>query len=94
MDGQEPIIFCGVERLPVHGEVAVAVALDVFVNLVLNDRPEHGAILHIPVYLQGFMHKIHHHFGFREALHFGHSLNFRFGCKGRASPNLGGLPRF
>ena len=55
MDGQEPIIFCGVERLPSDVEVAVAVALDVFVNLILNDRPEHGAILHIRVDLQRFL---------------------------------------
>ena len=64
MDGKEPILFCGVERLAIDIGVAVAVALDVFVDLILNDRPEHGAILHIPVYLQRFMHKIHHHFGF------------------------------
>ena len=64
MDGEEPILFCGVERLEIDVGVAVAVALDVFVDLILNDRPEHGAILHIPVYLHRFMHKIHHHFGF------------------------------
>ena len=94
MDGKEPILFCGVERLVIHTVVAVAVALDVFVDLVLNDRSEHGAILHIPVYLQRFLHKIHHHFGFCEALGFLHGQNFCFGCKGRSSPNLGGLPRF
>ena len=64
MDGQEPILFCGVERLAIDSGVAVAVALDVFVDLVLNDRPEHGAVLHIPVYLEGFLDEIHHHFGF------------------------------
>ena len=33
MDGEEPILFCGVERLQVDVGVAVAVALDVFVDL-------------------------------------------------------------
>ena len=42
-------MFCGVERLVIDIVVAVAVALDVFVDLILNDRSEHGAILHIPV---------------------------------------------
>jgi len=51
MDGQEPILFCGIEGLETDVGVAVAVALDVFVNLVLNNRPEHGAILHIYVCL-------------------------------------------
>ena len=64
MDGKEPILFCGVERLAIDIGVAVAVALDVFVDLILNDGSEHGAILHIPVYLEGFVHEIHHHFGF------------------------------
>ena len=64
MDGKEPTLFCGVERLEIHTGVAVAVALNVFVDLVLNDRSEHGAILHIPVYLHALMHKTHHHFGF------------------------------
>ena len=94
MDGEKPILFCGIERLEIDVGVAVAVALDVFVDLVLNDRPEHGAIMQIPVYLYRFMHKIHHHFGFGEALGFLHSQNFGFGGQGRSSPNLGGLPRF
>ena len=51
MDGKEPILFCGVERLEIDIGVAVAVALDVFVDLVLNDRPKHGAILHINICL-------------------------------------------
>ncbi len=94
MNGQEPILFCDVERLPIDIGVAVAVALDVFVDLVLNDGPEHSAILHIPIYLQRFMHEIHDHFGFCEALGFLHSQDFRFGCEGRSPPNHGGLPRF
>ena len=64
MDGEEPILFCGIECLPVNVGVAAAVALNVFMDLVLNDRPEHGAILHIPVYLHRLMYKIHHYFGF------------------------------
>ena len=51
MDGQEPILFCGIERLEIDTGVAVAVALDVFVDLVLNDGSKHGAILHINVCL-------------------------------------------
>ena len=51
MDGQEPTLFCGIERLEIDIGVAVAVALDVFVDLVLDHRPKHGAILHINVCL-------------------------------------------
>ena len=94
MDGEEPILFGGVQGLPTDVGRAVAVALDVFVNLILNDRPEHGAILQIPVYLDGLLHKTHHYFGFCEALGFLHGQNFRFGGQGCSSPNLGGLPRF
>ena len=64
MDGQEPSLFCGVERLEIDIGVAVAVALDVFVDLILNDGSKHGAILHIPVYLERLLDKTHHHFGF------------------------------
>ena len=64
MDGQEPTLFCGIERLEIDIGVAVAVALNVFVDLILNDGSEHGAILHIPGYLEGFVDEIHHHFGF------------------------------
>ena len=48
---KESILFCGVERLQIDIGVAVAVALDVFVDLVLNDRPKHGAILHVDICL-------------------------------------------
>ena len=51
MDGEEPILLCGIERLQVNVGGAVAVALDVFVNLVLNNRPKHGAILHVDICL-------------------------------------------
>ena len=88
MDGHESTLFCGVERLEIDIGGAVAVALDVFVDLILNDRSKHGAILHIPVYLQRFLHKTHHHFGFCEALRFGHGQNFRFGGKGARPANL------
>ena len=64
MDGQEPTLFCGIERLEIDTGVMVAVALNVFVDLILNDGSEHGAVLHIPVYLEGFVDEIHHHFGF------------------------------
>ena len=51
MDGQESRLFGGVERLEIDIGVAVAVALDVFVDLILNDRPKHGAILHVDICL-------------------------------------------
>src|SRR5688572_29828111 len=51
MDGEESILFCGVECLQVYVGVAVAEGLDVFVNLVLNNWPEHGAILHVDICL-------------------------------------------
>ena len=51
MDGKEPIIFCGVERLEIDIGGAIAVALNIFVDLVLNDRPQHRPILHIYVCL-------------------------------------------
>ena len=94
MDGQKPTLFGGVERLEIDTGVAVAVGLDVFVDLVLNDGSEHGAIVHIPVYLQRFVDETHHHFGFCEAVSLLHGHYFGFGCQGRSSPNLSGLPRF
>ena len=94
MDRKKPIIFCGVERLVIHTIIAVAVGLDVFVDLVLNHWPQHRAIVHIPLHLKGLMDKIDHHFGFGEAFCLSHCQNASFGGKGRASGNLGGLPRF
>ena len=64
MDGHESRLFGGVERLEIDIGGVVAVALDIFVDLILNDGSEHGAVLHIPVYLHPLMHKTHHHFGF------------------------------
>ena len=64
MDGHEPTLFCGIERLEIDIGGAVAVALDIFVDLVLNDGSKHRPILHIPVNLHPLMHKTHHHFGF------------------------------
>ena len=51
MNGQQSILFCGIERLKVNIRVSVAVGLDVFVDLVLNNRPKHGAILHVDISL-------------------------------------------
>ena len=53
MDGQKPTLFCGIERLETDTGCAVAVALNVFVDLILNDGSEHRPILHIPVYFGG-----------------------------------------
>ena len=64
MDGQESRLFGGVERLEIDIGGAVAVALDISVDLILNDGSQHGAILHIPVYLDGLLHQTHHHLGF------------------------------
>ena len=94
MDGKDSCLFCGVVGLQTEIGSAVAVALDVFVDLILNNRPEHGAILHIPINLKRLMHEIHYHFGFGKALRFGNCENTGFGGNGRSSPNLGGLPRF
>ena len=51
MDSKDSCLFCGVVGLPAEIGSAVAVALDVFVDLILNDRPEHGAILHVDICL-------------------------------------------
>jgi len=87
-------LFCGVERLEIDIGVAVAVTLDVFVDLILNDGSQHGAILHIPIYLKRLVDKIDHHLGFGKPLSFGNCQNAGFGSKGRPSCDLGGLPRF
>ena len=94
MDGQQSILFCGIERLKVNIRVSVAVGLDVFVDLVLNHWPQHRAIVQIPLHLKRLMDQIDHHFGFGEAFRLSHCQNAGFGGKGRSSCNLGGLPRF
>ena len=45
MDGEEPILFCGIERLQVNIGVAVAVALDIAVNRFFNHRLQRCPIL-------------------------------------------------
>ena len=50
MDGKDSGLLCGVVGLQADIGGAVAIGLHVFVDLVLNHRPKHSAILHIPVY--------------------------------------------
>jgi hypothetical protein len=45
--------------------------LDVFVDLVLNDRAKHGPILHISVHLKRLVYQINDNPGFRQVLGFG-----------------------
>ena len=51
MDGQESILFCGVERLEIDVGVAVAVALDIAANGFFNHRLKRCAILHVNIVL-------------------------------------------